>query len=307
MKDILINNYDTYDTHIKESDSYCFFVFNNKKYYFVPLNRTKEEFNEILQVNNELITKNIPTAKFVPNKYNEFLSTYEEKSYCLLEYNLDSETEVNILDMVNYDKYLKVYNSKSILYRNNWASLWSEKMDYFEYQVSELGMDKEIILNSFSYYEGLCENAIAYVNSTIKKFKIGPENIVLQRKRINYPNNIVNYFNPLNYCLDIEVRDVASYFKTLFFNDYDSLFIEIKAYLKTRRLSIYGYSLLYARLLYPSYYFDVYEKVIENKESEEKLIPIINKASDYEKFLKDMYYLLSCYAPIEKVPWLLED
>ena len=53
--------------------------------------------------------------------------------------------------------------TKSKLYRNSWASLWSAKLDYFEYQVSELGKDKPLILDSFSYYLGLGENAISYL------------------------------------------------------------------------------------------------------------------------------------------------
>ena len=64
--------------------------------------------------------------------------------------------------------------------------------------------------------------------------------------------------------------------------------------------------MLYARLLYPSFYFDVYEKVMEKELEEEALLPIINKVDDYELFLKDMYVLLSKFAPIERVEWLVE-
>ncbi len=308
MKDILKEYYKLDDDiEVLESNLIASFVKKNNKYYFVPFNRSKEELNDLLNLNNEIILKKLPTSKFVPNKDNSYFTSINDKDYVLLEFMMSDTKEYNIIDMINFDRMLVVKNSNSLLYRNNWAALWSEKMDYFEYQVRELGIDKEIILNSFSYYEGLCENAIAYVNSTLKKYKISIyEKITLQRKRINYPNILVNYFNPLNYVIDIEVRDVASYFKSMFFNDYNNLFIEIKAYLKRKKLSIFGYQLLYARLLYPNYYFDIYEKVIENKESEEKLIPIINKAKDYEKFLKDMYNILSEFAPIEKIDWIVD-
>ena len=93
--------------------------------------------------------------------------------------------------------------------------------------------------------------------------------------------------------------------KSLFFNSYDELWIEVNAYLKRKRLSIYGYQLLYARLLYPSYYFDVYEKVMENEVSEEELVKFINKADDYESFLKDMYYAISSYVQIEPIEWIV--
>ncbi len=59
------------------------------------------------------------------------------------------------------------------------------QVDYFEYQIRELGKDKKVILDSFSYYIGLGENAISYVNSTIAKYKPDDrERICLSHKRL---------------------------------------------------------------------------------------------------------------------------
>lgn len=63
--------------------------------------------------------------------------------------------------------------------------------------------------------------------------------------------------------------------------------------------------MLYARLLYPSYYFDIYENVMNHTEEEEKLIPIIDLASEYEVFLKEAYIEINKYAPIEGINWIL--
>ena len=92
----------------------------------------------------------------------------------------------------------------------------------------------------------------------------------------------------------------------MFFNSYDDLWIEVKAFLKRKRLSIYGYQLLYARLLYPSYYFDIYEKVIEEKINEEELLKVINKVDSYELFLKNIFLEFSKIVPIEPVDWILK-
>ena len=70
-------------------------------------------------------------------------------------------------------------------------------------------------------------------------------------------------------------------------------------------MNLYGYSLLYARLMYPSFYFDLYEQIIEGTLEENALLPIINKVDDYELFLKDMYFILSQYAPIDRVEWII--
>lgn len=305
MKELLKNYYNVLDIDVIENNEYSYFLFHDKKYFFVPFIRSEEELKELLVLNEELLRKGIPTSRFVLNKDNSYITFYNQKKYVLLESTLETQ-EYNVLDMVHFADKLVVSSKKSVLYRNHWAELWTAKADYFEYQIRQLGKDKPIILNSFSYYLGLMENAIAYVNSTLKNYQISiKERITLQRKRVVFPNMSVNYFNPIYYVIDIEVRDIASYFKSLFFNSYEDLYIEVNAYLKSRKLSIFGYQLLYARLLYPSFYFDIYEKIMEGEMEESALLPIINKSEEYEYFLKDMYELLFKYAPIERVEWLI--
>jgi len=64
--------------------------------------------------------------------------------------------------------------------------------------------------------------------------------------------------------------------------------------------------MLYARLIYPTYYFDIYEDIMSGKKDEDDLIPIIDKVDDYEMFLKNAYYEISKYAPIDRIEWLLQ-
>ena len=63
--------------------------------------------------------------------------------------------------------------------------------------------------------------------------------------------------------------------------------------------------MLFARLLYPSYYFDLYDAIMNHDESEEKLISIIAKVDDFELFLKEAYLEISKYASIDKINWLI--
>lgn len=307
MKEKLIYYYNLQsDLTIYETEEYSTFLLNEKKYFFVPFIRNEKEIPDLLRMTSEIIAHQIPTGKFIYTKEGSLLVDYNDKKYVLLEFPMDSLKEYNVLDMIHLNDKLIVQDSNTILYRNNWGALWASKIDYFEYQVAEMGMDRSVILNSFSYYVGLAENAISYVNNTIKSHPPVNEKLTLQRKRIAFPNIQINYCNPMNYIIDIEVRDIASYFKSLFFNSYEDLFIEVNAYFKARRLSVYGYQLLFARLLFPSYYFDVYEKVMEGKLEEKKLLKIIEKVDEYEFFLKDMFSIISKYAMIEPVDWLIK-
>ncbi len=307
MQELLKNYYNIHDfITLEENKEYTCFLLYEKKYLLTEYKRSDSELEELISLNQELINKGLPTSRFVMNIKKEYISLYNNKKYVLLEQIPPYEKEYNILDMIELNDKLVISSKKSILIRNNWADLWSAKIDYFEYQIRQLGKEHLVVINSFSYYVGLAENAIAYVNNTTKKTQLSiKEHITLQRKRINFPNIQKDFFNPLNYIIDIEVRDAASYFKSLFFNSYEDLWIEIKAYLKKRKLSLYGYSLLYARLMYPSFYFDLYEQIIEGTLEENALLPIINKVDDYELFLKDMYFILSQYAPIDRVEWII--
>ena len=47
-----------------------------------------------------------------------------------------------------------------------------------------------------------------------------------------------------------------------------------------------------ARVLFPSFYFDCYEDIINGITGEEEIISILNKIKDYEDFLVYLYNLL---------------
>ena len=91
-----------------------------------------------------------------------------------------------------------------------------KKWIIFEYQVRELGLDKKVIQESFSYYLGLAENAISYVNNTTLKYNSFNSKVTLSHRRIFYPNFKINFLNPLSFIFDLEVRDIAEYLKAMF-------------------------------------------------------------------------------------------
>ena len=249
--------------------------------------------------------KGIDVHGILINKDNSILTKINEYNYILFSVNNCSET-YDIFDIIDMNNKLTLNNYNSKLYRNNWENLWMQKVDYFEYQIRELGLDKQVIKNSFSYYIGLAENAISYVHNVKLKYP-SQGTIVLSHRRIFYPNYKLNYLNPLSFIFDLEVRDIAEYLKAMFFSDDDESEVleELKSFLKIKRLTIYEYNMLYARLLYPSYYFDIYEEVMNKERSEEDLLKIISKNENFEEFLKKAYLEITKYAILEKVEWII--
>ena len=307
MKETLEYYYGLDIENIEELDGKYHIKQENQDYFFVFYNRGIEELEDIINVSNEMIKKGINVHKILVNRNNSFLTKVGEYNYILFAVSNLNE-EYDIFDMVKISEKLVLNNNKSNLYRNNWGTLWSEKIDYFEYQVRELSIEKDVVKNSFSYYIGMAENAISYVNNTNMKYGRDAYQIVLSHRRVFYPNYKLNYLNPLSFVFDLEVRDIAEYLKAMFFKkDISFCLDELSSYLKIRHLSLYEYQMLYARLLYPTYYFDVYESVMNKNGDEEELVNIIKKCDSYEEFLKKAYLEISKYAKIDKIEWIINQ
>lgn len=303
----MINYYYNFDIiDVEEKNNFTSFFYNGEEYYFVFFNRTEEELKDILEIIYELNLKGFMVHEIIMNRQGSYLVKVGDGYYILLKIKQNKMQNVDFFNVCENLTKLKLNNANSKLYRNNWALLWSKKVDYFEYQINELGKNKKIVIDSFSYYIGLAENAISYVNKINKVIGISPlDNIVLSHRRIFYPNTNLNYLNPLSFIFDLEVRDIAEYLKIEFFNNEDS-FLDLKSLLKVKRFTPYSYHMLYARLLYPTYYFDVYEDIMNNNADENKIIAIVNKINDYEIFLKEAYFEISKYVKLERIDWIIK-
>ena len=305
MKETIKYYYNIDVNNLDEKEGRYHFKYNGKDYFFVYYNRLDKELNDILLCIKFLKNKNIFCNEIIPNIKNELLTKVNNYNYILLSVT-NTLYKYDLLDVEMFNKKIILNSYQGNLYRNNWFKLWSNKVDYFESQIRELGLNKKIITNSFSYYIGLAENAISVVNVVNKKYSNIKGNITLSHRRIFYPNYKLNFLNPLSFIFDLRVRDIAEYLKSIFFyGDKLDAFIELNAYLKIAKLNIYELNMLWARLLYPTYYFDLYEQIMNSNRNENDIIKIIDKVNDYEKFLKKTYLELSKYGKIEKISWLI--
>ena len=290
----------TIDELFIEKDVYHFKI-DNRDFYFNYFSRDVKDLEDIIKCNVELKNHGVNTHIIFKNINNEYLTKIEDQDYILIEVINKSEI-INISDIIDYNRKFILIDSNN-LYRNNWSYLWQTKIDYIESQLKEIKTNI-IIENSIDYYIGLAENAIYYVNMIEKKYPISNlDKIVLSRKRIYFPNYKLNYLNPLSFIFDLEVRDVAEYIKSYFFAG-ENAKVELETFLKSVHLTTYSYNMLFARLLYPSYYFDIYEKIVNTNEKSDKLLKIVSLNVEYEKFLKKAYELISSYAPLENIEWL---
>ena len=296
MKNLLLYNYNIdIDNIKKEQDNIYSFYIDYNKLYLINYKGIKEDVEEINYILSQFVN---PYHYIIKNKNGNIFTQDEDSNYILLKIKEPENSEINMIDIINNQIPYNLKNLK--LHRNNWGYLWSEKIDYLEYQVSELSIPHPTIVKSFSYYIGLAENAIEYYNN----LNLNNSKLYLCQKRIEIPNISKKYYNPLSIIIDYRVRDIAEYIKSSFYNEINTL-NELNIIINKNILNNEEANLLYARLLYPSYYFDDLNKVLEKNESDDILIKYMEKAEDYELFLKKVYNILDKKYKIIKIDWII--
>lgn len=281
--DLIINDFK------KKNDSFCFEV-DGKKYKFIKFDGDPE-----LLYNNFLTLKNNNRYchEIVLNKDNSILTFYNNEPYLLIKmvFNIDKYVDMN--EIISYDFFV---NRKNGI---DWKKLWKAKIDYYEYQMSQISFKYPILKNSFDYYVGLTETSISLINY-INDF---PINYYVCHKRITYKEKLDDFFNPIEIVIDSRVRDIAEFIKINFING--NLRVE-EVYNTINKLNFDSTEsiLLLTRLIYPSYYFDLYDEIIQGKIGEDKIDFYIKKNTQYEVFLKKIYLYLKTKFVMPNIEWL---
>jgi len=254
----------------KRENSFVFYIddyeFEFTKYY--------GDVNKLLYIYSIVKSYTKEIYEIVFNNKNEVITYYENIPYILLKKNIKREM-INLNDIVNYDTTLHV--EKTL----NWKKLWVQKLDYYEMQIEEIGIKYPLLKQSFNYFLGLSEIAINLLNYV----DYNEINNYISHRRLEKADDL---FNPLNIIIDNKTRDIAEYIKKNFF--YNEINEEkIIEFISTQNFSNQEIILFISRLLYPSYYFDLYEEIYNNKDIESEIKKIIKKNDEYEDFLKKIY------------------
>lgn len=266
----------------KENENYVFFV-GNEKYCLTPYRRELSEIKDLVELNKRMISSNSLVHEIIINKFNEPISVISNENYVLLRVYVNDIKKIDINDIIYMlNENVDLSGLKSLL-RTNWVSLWSSKVDYIEYQMGHLIKKYPFLNNTIDYYLGLCENAITYIKN-LKMFSDYKIPIGISHKRIIKDATLFDLYNPLNLIIDYKVRNIAEYLKDAFFKDEDVNYI-LNIVFKNFWFDKLNLSLLVARLLYPSYYFDLFEEIIDKELDENIIFPLTKKSSKYEEFI----------------------
>lgn len=262
-------------------------TFQDNKYYFDNYILVENKKNIDIKLYEYLNQNGIPNYEIVWNKDDNYITSIERKNYILLKKNREIPISFSMLEQF----YIPI-NKKEII---PWDELWINKVDYYEKHVYTISLKE--IKESFSYFVGLTENAISFYR------EIKQENyLFIAHSRLKTDED---FLNPLNFAIDYRIRDVAEYTKSLFFNNKFNI-NDLYIYFSRNNLSENDMLLFYARLLFPSYYFDCYDDISNGKDTNQ-LSNVINKIDEYEEFLREMYYYIKQFTNIPKIDWIINE
>ena len=298
MKNIIEFYYNIRIDEIHNKDDYYFFVLNKNHYIFKPYFDDIDKTLDIYKL-NRLLSERTNIDNIILNRYGNPITKVNNSFYVLILSN--NRNNFTLADISNMPNVSDINNQPlDKLERNNWEILWANKIDYFEMQVHENAKKYPLIRESFDYFIGLSENAISYLVNT--KREVSPT--IYDMKVISHNSLNNSLYDPSNIILDHKARDVAEYIKMSFFNNNLNIFKELEEYFHYNYYSIYGIRVLFARILYPSFYFDLYDGIISGKNDEKQLNMIIDKINDYEIYLYNVYLFLKRFYDIPMVDWL---
>lgn len=298
MKNAINYYYDLYPINVYQNDKMCKFSTNNVDYCLLQYNYDEKSLNNVFELHNIVRQYNIYCHEIIKNKYKQLTTSITNKNYVLLKLSKFSDEKLTVNSLLYYPYATSLLHLERFNTWNNWRNLWIEKVDYFEYQVLNFKKKYPIIQKSSSYYIGMAENAI----QLLLGLEVVPE-LCISHRRIKKDYTLFDLYNPLEFIVDYKVRDIAEYFKEQFF--YNKIDLEDIAYYIDNHLFDNSQALLFfSRLLYPSYYFDVCNDIIYKNMDEKNIYEIISKISDYEQFLKNIFYSLKLKFEIPEIEWI---
>lgn len=303
MKNNIMYYYNLHIGNIYQNNDYYYFDIGNERYELVIYTRDIKEQKAIYELNKKMVMSNLLVHEIIPNKDNYIVTIINNIPYILYKIYINKEKEISLSELT----YLSNYNFEydEILKRDNWNILWAKKIDYLEYQINQTGKKYPILVDSFSYFVGLAENAISYVkNTTLETQKEQSDIGVISHRKIKECNKLNCVYDPLNIVIDHKSRNLAEYIKTSFFKNNPNIFNELNIYFSNNYFSIYGIRVLFARILYPSFYFDTYEEIILDKRKESDILYITSNIDKYEEYIKNIYFYLRNFYDIPEIEWL---
>ena len=300
MKNIINYFYNLNITELTNKDNIYSFYDNDELYHFYIYTNNIKNIDLTKDIDDSL-KKDTLIHEIIINKDNSIITYYNNIPYILCKINININKPIT-LGEINYLSS-KVISTNSKITYHSWQDLWSIKMDYLEKVINENGKKYPIIVDSFNYFVGMAENAISYYNNLSNK-EVDNNSLVISHRIININDTVYAIYDPVNIIIDHKARDIAEYIKYSFFSDNTNIFKELNVYFKYNYYTKDDVVMLLARVLYPSFYFNMYEDIMINSKEEKIITNITSKLDKYELYLARVFKYFNNFYNLPVPEWL---
>ena len=300
MKNIINYFYNLNITKLTNKDNIYSFYDNDELYHFYIYNNNIKNLDLTKDIDDSL-KKDTLIHEIIINKDNSIITYYNNIPYILCKINININKPIT-LGEINYLSSKVIITNSKITY-HSWQDLWSIKMDYLEKVINENGKKYPIIVDSFNYFVGMAENAISYYNNLSNK-EVDNNSLVISHRIININATVYAIYDPVNIIIDHKARDIAEYIKYSFFSDNTNIFKELNVYFKYNYYTKDDVVMLLARVLYPSFYFNMYEDIMINSKEEKIITNITSKLDKYELYLARVFKYFNNFYNLPVPEWL---
>lgn len=295
--------YDYYGYNVKLLDDNTFIF---KDYTFL-LSKTTEDENSLNKL-NDLISMLYDkfdgnVVYIVKNKYNKYISSSEgNNNICMLTYKDEKNIDINYfvkMHMAFLNTFNYYVNIEDIII------LWDQRLEYIQNQclvALNFDNDAHMILYEYSQFAiGLAINALQYLSDMKIDFNKKHYLTTLTHRRIKKMDKF-ELFNPFNLIVDHSSRDLAELYKNNLI-DFDTLFLICQSY----SYNVDEYEYLIARLLFPTFIFDIIEDIATDNtmyDYQNEIYYAISKQNEQLDKLKYFYKKISQLMLIRPIDWL---
>lgn len=295
MNNAILFFYNINVQEIKKINDNYYFTYLSNNYVIYSYKRDITEAESIYNLNLEMLSKGLIGYEIVLTQNREILFIHGGTYYILMKFPNIKNRVITYEDVISF--YFPTPKNKFLnLDKSNWGYNWSGKIDFIEYQFSQVKNKFPILENSIDYFVGIWENAISYFNDNVTFL----EEKFVCHKRVDTKMDLLEFLNPLNFVIDYKERDKGEYLKSYVINNnYSS--VQLKKLLQGSSKN--NIILLISRILFPSYYFDLYEDIVLKEKNEEEIIKMIEKRKNINNLLKYIFENFSNYN-IPYIEWI---
>lgn len=296
-----INYYYNFNIYNLKFSNGKYYFYNNKEKYVFKICENPNLLKCYVGLNTQL-SKYHNFFLLISNKDNNSITWINRKPYIMLKISNIMEERINIYD-IKSDLYINIDNNNSMLNHFPWIRLWENKIDFFEKYISDKQDSYKKIFPIFHYFIGIAENALLYLKETeIESKKDSTDSLVVSHVRLTINDSLYDYYDVTNLIIDHHSRDISEYIKSAFLNktwDLDML----KKYIKKNKFSEYGLRTLLARIIFPSYFFDYLENMINNDKKID-LLYMESRTEEFEKFVKEICMYFNETYGLPMITWI---